>query len=142
MFRSWGFVTLCFLSSLVCSCANHHFRVSAQGPPTGAPRYIELLADKQVATLHFPAGLYSFYAVDDVGTYYRSPRPVLQHTGGASVRHNGGLFLTKRNPKRLRGYIFYAGALTHIGDLTRAPHILRWTGESRDHGDEIRPPGF
>jgi hypothetical protein len=68
------------------------------------------LSDKQVANLHFPAGVYSFYAVDDTGWYYRAPRPVIQHN--------------RTRTSRLRGYIFYAGALTHVGDLSHAPHVL------------------
>jgi hypothetical protein len=110
---------------LLASCANHHFRIPAEGAPTGSPHYVELLAEKQVATLHFPAGWYFFYAVDDTGTYYRSLRPIIQHTGGGSVRQNGGLYVTKRSPQKLRGYIFYAGKLTQIGDLTRVPHVFR-----------------
>jgi len=115
--------TFAFL--LCSSCANHHFRISADGPPPTSPHYVELLADKQVATLHFPAGIYSFYAVDDTGSYYRTPRPILQHTGGGSVPRNGGIYLSKRNPRKLRGYIFYAGALTHVGDLSGTPHSFR-----------------
>jgi hypothetical protein len=84
-----------------------------------------LMKEKQVATLHFPAGVYSFYAVDDKGVYYRAPRPVMQHMGGGSRPHNGGIFVNKRNPARLRGYIFNAGALTHVGDFSRTPHELR-----------------
>jgi hypothetical protein len=115
--------TLAFL--LCCSCANHHFYVPAEGPPSDAPRFVELHADRQIATLHFPAGTYSFYAVDDVGYYYRAPRKIVQHTGGASVPRNGGIFVSKQDPKRLRGYIFFAGALTHVGDLSHAPHEFR-----------------
>src|SRR5438552_18846655 len=96
--------TLAFL--LCSSCANHHFRISADGPPPTSPHYVELLADKQVATLHFPAGIYSFYAVDDTGSYYRTPRPILQHTRGGSVPVNGGIYLSKRIRRQLLRYIF------------------------------------
>jgi hypothetical protein len=114
------------LAFLLCSaCANHHFHVPAEGPPSDAPRFVELRADRQVATLHFPAGTYSFYAVDNVGYYYRAPRKIIQRTGGASVPRNGGIFVSKRDPKRLRGYIFFAGALTHVGNLSDAPHEFR-----------------
>jgi hypothetical protein len=118
-FRGYLFAILLF-----SGCANHHFRVPAEGPPPASPPYVELLADKQVATLHFPAGLYSFYAVDDTGSYYRAPRSIIQRTGGASVARRGGVFLSRQNPKKLRGYIFFAGALTHVGDLSRVPHAL------------------
>jgi hypothetical protein len=113
------------LAFLLSSCANHHFRVPAEGPPSAAPRFVELRADRQIATLHFPAGTYSFYAVDDAGYYYRAPRKIIQRTGGASVPRNGGIFVSKQDPKRLRGYIFFAGALTHVGNLSDAPHEFR-----------------
>jgi hypothetical protein len=113
------------LAFLLSSCANHHFHVPAEGPPRDAPRFVELRAGRQIATLHFPAGTYSFYAVDDVGYYYRAPRKIIQRTGGASVPRNGGIFVSKRDPKRLRGYIFFAGALTHVGNLSDAPHEFR-----------------
>jgi hypothetical protein len=110
---------------LLTSCANHHFRVPAEGPPNNAPRYVNLLRETQVATLHFPPGFYSFYAVDDVGYYYRAPRKIIEHTGGSSVPHDGGIFVNKRDPKRMRGYIYLAGALTHVGNLSRTRHEFR-----------------
>src|SRR5207248_5709356 len=97
----------------ICSCANHHFRVPVEGAAPAAPRSVELLADKQVANLHFPAGTYSFYALDDSGWYYTAGRAILQHIARGSVVRNGGIYVSKRNPHKLRGYIFYAGELTH-----------------------------
>jgi hypothetical protein len=120
-----GVNVLAAASLLLTSCANQHFRVPAEGPPSDAPRYVELLSETQVATLHFPPGPYSFYAVDDMGYYYRAPRKILEHTGGGSVPCNGGIFVSKRNPRKLRGYVYLAGALTHVGDLSRARHELR-----------------
>jgi len=72
MTRDWiPSVRLLGICSLLVSlslfgCANHHFRTATE-PPAGAPRYVELLKEKQVATLHFPAGSYPFYASDDKG---------------------------------------------------------------------------
>jgi hypothetical protein len=111
---------------LLVSCANHHFRVAspAEGPPSDAPRFVELQSDAQVATLHFPAGPYSFYAMDDVGYYYRAPAKIVQHTGGFPVQRNGGIYVSKRNMKHLRGYIYLSGSLTHVGDLSRTKHEL------------------
>ena len=121
-----GTFLLSGLAVLLCSCANHHFRIPPDGPPATSPRYVELSGAKQVATLHFPAGIYSFYAVDDTGWYYRAPRPIIEHTGGGRARpRNGGIFVSKRNPKKLRGYVFYAGALTHVGDLSEAAHAFQ-----------------
>lgn len=112
---------------LLSSCANHHFRVAspAEGPEADAPRAVELLAEKQIATLHFPPGEYSFYAVDDVGYYYRAPTKIKEHTGGGSIFRNGGIYLSKKNPGKMRGYVYLSGALTHVGDLSRVPHEFR-----------------
>ena len=119
-------VTVSAASALLfTACANQHFHVPAEGPPSDAPHYVDLLSETQVATLHFPPGSYSFYAVDDAGYYYRAPRWIVEHTGGISMLHNGGIFMNKRDPKKLRGYIYLAGALTHVGDLSRARHELR-----------------
>lgn len=115
--------TLAFL--LFSSCANRHFEVVAEGPPGDAPHYVELLDGVQLATLHFSPGLYSFYAVDDFGYYYRAPRKVVEHTAGTSAFHSGGLYVSKKSPKRLRGYVYMAGGLTHVGDLTHAHYEFR-----------------
>jgi hypothetical protein len=110
---------------LFASCANRHFEIVAEGPPRNAPRYIDLLAGAQVATLHFPPGAYSFYAVDDFGWYYRAPRQIVERTGGASVFHNGGLYLSRKTPKSLRAYVSMPGGITHVGNLTRAHYEFR-----------------
>jgi hypothetical protein len=99
--------------------------VPAEGPPADAPGYVVLERETQIATLHFPAGAYSFYAVDDKGYYYRAPQKIVQHTGGGSVFREGGIFVSRRNLKKLRGYIFFAGALAHVGNLSHAPHQFR-----------------
>ena len=109
----------------VAACANQHFRVAPEKPPPDATRYVELLREKQVANLHFPTGLYAFYAMDDKGFYYRSLRPIIQRTSGSSVRRKGGLFVSKQHSGKLRGYVYLAGAITHVGDLSRTPHQFR-----------------
>src|SRR3954470_12586316 len=113
------------LAFLLLSCANHHFQVVAEGPPANSAHYLDLSKDVQVATLHFPAGAYSFYAVDDLGYYYRAPRKVLEHTSGIFVSRDGGIYVTKKRPQRLRGYVYMAGGLTHVGNLTRTQHDFR-----------------
>jgi hypothetical protein len=111
------------LAFLLSSCAaGRHFYVIENSEATKAPRYLELRSEASAATLHFPAGVYSLYAADAVGCYYRAPRKIAEHTGAGSVWHDGGIFVNKRNPKKLRGYIFRAGALTHIGNLSGAQH--------------------
>jgi hypothetical protein len=113
------------LSTLLCSCAGgRHFRpIPAEGPPS-APNYLELKSDASVATLHFPAGVYSLYAEDDVGYYYRAPQKIAEHSAGTPIWHDGGIYVNKRHPVQLRGYVFWAGKLTHVGDLSGAKHEL------------------
>ena len=120
-----SYVLLSTFTLLLSSCASHHFQIATDAPPSSAPRVVELLADKQVANLHFPAGVYLFYAVDDNGWYYRAGRAIVQHTGRGPVVRSGGIYVNKSDPSRLRGYIFYAGAVTHVGDLSRTPHAFR-----------------
>src|SRR4051812_24348914 len=109
---------ICTLAMLlISSCANGQPRAAANQLSATTPRYIDLLAERQVATLHFPAGRYFLYGHNNMGLYYRAPRPVLQHTGGGSVPRNGGIFVSRRDHNKLRGYVYLAGALTHLGDL-------------------------
>jgi hypothetical protein len=111
---------------LVASCAGHrHFRVIREGATISSSRYLELRSEASVATLHFPAGLYSLYALDDAGLYYRASRKIVQHTTSGPLWRDGGIFVSKRNPRKLRGYVFFAGALTHVGDLSRTQNVFR-----------------
>ena len=73
--------------------------------------------EQRVATLHFPAGSYYLYAADEVGYYYRAPRKIIEHTAAGSIFHDGGMYVRKNNPRRMRGYVFRAGALTHVGNF-------------------------
>lgn len=113
------------LGLLLCSCAgNRHFHaIPAEGPPA-APRYLELESAASVATLHFPRGVYSLCAEDDVGYYYCAPHKIAEHSAGMPIWHDGGIYLSKRDDRRLRGYVFFAGKLTHVGNLSRTRHQL------------------
>jgi hypothetical protein len=42
--------------------------------------------------------------------------------GKMLVSREGGVFVSKRNPKKLRGYVFWTGALTHVGNFSRKKH--------------------
>ena len=119
------FLLSTFAFLLFTGCANHHFQVVAEAPPADAPHYVDLAAGVQIATLHFPPGPYSFYAVDDAGYYYRAPRQIAEHRGSIPVLHNGGIYVSKGRPKRLRGYVYMAGGITHVGNLTRAHYEFR-----------------
>ena len=89
----------------------------SEGPATG--RYLELYREKQVATLHFPAGAYTLSAADKIGYYYRAPRKIL---GQGSIGREGGIFVSKRDPNKLRGYIYCAEAITHVGNFSGAKY--------------------
>jgi len=111
---------------LGCAGSQHPRLISpSEGPPTR--RYLELYSEKQIATLHFPAGVYTLNAVDKIGYYYRAPRKIAERAGQGSVGRDGGIFVSKRDPQKLRGYVFRAGTVTHIGNLSRVRH--RFVGE-------------
>jgi hypothetical protein len=111
---------------LLASClGSKQFQmIPAEGPPPTASS-LELESEATAATLHFPAGLYTLYASDSNGYYYRAPRKIYQHTAGGSVGHEGGVYVRKQNPDTMRGYVFISGALTHVGNLSRVAHQFR-----------------
>jgi hypothetical protein len=112
----------CHVSLLGCAGSSHPQLISpSEGPPTR--RYLELYSEKQIATLHFPAGVYTLDAADKIGYYYRAPRKVRE---GYALR-DGGIFVSKRDPQKLRGYVYRAGTITHVGNLSRVRH--RFSGE-------------
>lgn len=98
--------------------------IPAEGPAPTA-QYLELDSEAAAATLHFPAGVYTLTATDSNGYYYRAPKKIIQHTGGGSVAHEGGVYVRKRSRDNLRGYVFIAGALTHVGNFSNVAHQFR-----------------
>jgi hypothetical protein len=120
-FRLFLLVTY-HLSLFGCAGSSHPQLISpSEGPPTR--RYLELYSDKQIATLHFPAGVYTLDAADKIGYYYRAPRKVRE---GYAWR-DGGIFVSRRDPQKLRGYVYRAGTITHVGNLSGVRH--RFGGE-------------
>src|SRR5690348_13667311 len=106
-------------SFLLAACAgsSHPRLISpSEGPPSR--RYLQLESEKQIAMLHFPAGIYALDAADKIGYYYRAPRKIRE---GYALR-DGGIFVSKRDPQKLRGYVFRAGAITHVGNLSGVKH--------------------
>jgi hypothetical protein len=102
-------------SFLILSCAgsSHPQLISPSEGPADR-RYVELFHEKQIATLHFPAGIYTLSAADKIGYYYRAPRKIRE---GYAWR-DGGIFVSERDPQKLRGYVFRAGTITHVGNLS------------------------
>jgi hypothetical protein len=109
---------------LLCSCAgsSHPRLISPSEGPSPSPQYLEVYSELHAATLHFPAGVYTLNAVDKIGYYYRAPRKIAEHSGGGSLGREGGIFVSKRNPQKLRGYVYRAGTITHVGNFSRAKH--------------------
>ena len=125
MTRSIQISLLSTLAVFLCSCAgSSHPRVISPGEGPSNREYLELYANAQIATLHFPAGVYTLNAVDKIGYYYRAPTKIAERVPGGSAWLNGGIFVSKRNPGKLRGYVFRAGAITHVGNLSRARHTF------------------
>jgi len=93
---------------------------------TAAPPYLELLAKISAGTLHFRPGLYVLDSEDGNGYYYRSPRKIIQRSFAGGYPRDGGIFVSKRDRKKLRGYVIMPGGLTHVGNLSRANHDFRY----------------
>ena len=110
---------------LLSSCAgSSHPRAISPSEGPANREYLELYSNAQVATLHFPAGVYTLNAVDKIGYYYRAPHKIAERVPGGSAWLNGGIFVSKRDQKKLRGYVFRAGAITHVGNLSQAQHAF------------------
>jgi hypothetical protein len=103
----------------LCSCATR-----PQFSRTAPGAYLELDSSPAVATVHFPRGTYVLESSDSTGFYYRAPRSLVKHSFAGPQPYDGGVFVTRRQPPRVRGYIIWAAGLTKIGDLTRQPHTF------------------
>ena len=93
---------------------------------TSAPPAIELRSKTSAGTLHFPPGLYTLDSEDAKGYYYRAPRKVYQRSFSGRLPYDGGIFVSKRNQRKLRGYVIMPGGLTHVGNLSRANYEFRY----------------
>jgi len=114
----------CHLSLLGCAGSGHPRLVTPSEGPI-SPRYLEINSELHAATLHFPAGVYTLSAVDKIGYYYRAPRKIAEHVGGGSLWREGGIFVSKRNSDKLRGYVFRAGTVTLVANFSGAKHLFR-----------------
>jgi hypothetical protein len=107
-------------------CGGTDRRHSVNAAATLAAPYLELRSDTSAGTLHFPRGVYALDSEDHHGYYYRAPRKIYQRSFSGALPHDGGIFVSKRNPKKLRGYVIMPGGLTHVGNLSSADYDLRY----------------
>jgi len=118
----------CFLIStlavLLASCGGSQHPRPVSAAAANVPQFIELHREVRANTLHFPPGVYSLSSSDKIGYYYRAPRKVRQHAAGSSILRDGGLFVSKRNREKLRGYIYLGGAVTHVGNFSHADYAF------------------
>ena len=93
---------------------------------TTVARFIALLSDISAGTIHFPRGLYSLESEDHHGYYYRAPGKVYQRSFGGREPRDGGIFVSKQNQRKLRGYVVMPGGVTHVGNLSGANYQFRY----------------
>ena len=118
-------IALLMATCLLAACAARNFHVLPPGEGVATPRYIDLQEPVSAATMHFPPGAYTLYAADNNGYYYKAPKKIAEHTAAGNNFHDGGLFVPKQDQKKLRGYVYWAGALTHVGSFPRAKRAFR-----------------
>ncbi len=107
-------------------CGGTDRRQPVNPAATTAAPFLELRRDTRAGTIHFPRGVYTLDTEDRKGYYYRTPTRVYQHSFGGSYPHDGGIFVSKRNPRQLRGYVMMAGGITHVGNLSGSDYQLRY----------------
>jgi hypothetical protein len=100
---------------LLSSCASHP-RLTAP------PQLLELYSEARVATLHFPSGTYSLSSEDRRGYYYRARGGVIENTAAGRRRRDGGIFVSKHDQRKLRGFVIMPYGLTHVGNLSHTEH--------------------
>jgi len=107
-------------------CGGTDRRHSVNSAATIAAPYLELRADISAGTLHFPRGIYVLDTEDRNGYYYRAPRKIHQRGFYSAIPRDGGIFVSKRNQKKLRGYVIMPSGLTHVGNLSSADYEFRY----------------
>ena len=112
---------------LLTGCGGTDRRQSVNPAATSAaPRFIELRSKASAGTLHFPPGLYALDSEDAKGYYYRSPSKVYQRSFSGRLPQDGGIFVSRRNQRKLRGYVIMPYGLTHVGNLSGANYEFRY----------------
>jgi hypothetical protein len=121
-----SFIALLVVASIsMAGCGGSDRRHQVGPAATTVPRFIELLSDTSGGTIHFPRGPYTLDSEDQHGYYYRAPGKVYQRSFGGRVPHDGGIFVSKHNQRKLRGYVVMPGGVTHVGNLSGANYQFR-----------------
>jgi hypothetical protein len=120
------------LSILTACGGNPHPRAVSDAASTNVPAFIELRREVRANTLHFPAGMYALSSSDKIGYYYRAPRKIAQHAAGSSLLRDGGIFVSRRNQTKLRGYVYLGGAIVHVGKFSHADYAFRSRSSEED----------
>lgn len=120
-------IALCLSAAFLAGCGGTDRRqpVKPSARTTAAP-FIELLSDASAGTIHFPRGLYSLDSEDHHGFYYRAPGKVYERSFSGRLPYDGGIFVSKRNQRKLRGYVIRPSGLTHVGNLSGANYQFRY----------------
>jgi hypothetical protein len=108
-----------------CGGTDRRHPVSPTGT-TSAPPFVELRSETSAGTLHFPRGLYVLDSEDANGYYYRAPVKIYQRSFSGGLPFEGGIFVSKKNLRKLRGYVIMPGGLTHVGNLSSANYEFRY----------------
>lgn len=107
-------------------CGGTDRRQQVNSASTSVPRSIELRSETSAGTIHFPRGLYSLESQDQNGYYYQAPVKPYERTFAGRMPHEGGIFVSKRNQRKLRGYVVMNYGLTHVGNLSGAHYQFRY----------------
>ena len=125
--RSLSFGAALGLSALlIYGCGGTDRRRVVNPAETTSPPFIELRHEVSAGTIHFPPGLYSLQTEDSKGYYYRAPVKVYQRSFSGRLPHDGGIFVSKRNQRKLRGYVVMPSGITHVGNLSGADYEFRY----------------
>jgi hypothetical protein len=114
------------MAMLLAGCGGTDRRHPVNSSSTGVPRFVELRSEASAATIHFPRGLYSLESEDPHGYYYRAPGKVYQRSFPGRVARDGGIFVSKRNQRKLRGYVVMPAGATLVGNLSGADYQFRY----------------
>jgi hypothetical protein len=118
-----GLMAALFLGA--CGGTDRRHSVNPAGS-RASPPFIELRSDRSAGTIHFPRGLYSLDSEDNRGYYYRAPGKVYQRSFSGRLPYDGGIFVSKRNQRKLRGYVVLPAGVTHVGNLSGANYQFRY----------------